>query len=233
MRVRPVPTQEDEDHEASAVVADPYANETLDEERVRKVAQLAESGTLQEPEDEEDMWYGVRQLGEGGNGRAVLWLKLDGNNNIVDVSDPSSHYLEIPILTSDPQRMSIKDITPKERSFWVDPVYWRDGLPREIAIMQRLESLQHKNILKFRGYRLNMKQRQYRLYHDFCDYTDLYNIMEFYRRSYGLRLQVHRGLKAKRKKREDRANKRMAKRAKANEDRANERSDIDGTLRLY
>lgn len=33
-------------------------------------------------------WVGKRPLGEGGYGMAGLWEKLDGDGNVVDVSEP-------------------------------------------------------------------------------------------------------------------------------------------------
>jgi hypothetical protein len=49
------------------------------------------------------------------------------------------------LLTQVLQRMSVKDTSPYNRTWWRNPVNWRDHLPRELAIMQRLESLEHQN----------------------------------------------------------------------------------------
>jgi hypothetical protein len=81
--------------------------------------------------------------------------------------------------------------------------------------MQRLESLDHQSILKFRVYRLNMKERRYRLYQDYCDYTDLLTIMEYYSRIYEPRLNCYRRL---RQPLQDAARARREKRSKDEEE---------------
>jgi hypothetical protein len=58
--------------------------------------------------------------------------------------------------------------------------------------MQRLESLEHLNIFEFRGYRLNMKERWYRLYQQFCDYTDFASILGHYKNVYEPRIYIYR-----------------------------------------
>ena len=62
------------------------AEETVEAEENKIVAELAKSGTLQEHEDDENMRHSVKLLGEGGNGHAILWQKVDGNRNVTDVS---------------------------------------------------------------------------------------------------------------------------------------------------
>jgi hypothetical protein len=78
--------------------------------------------------------------------------------------------------------MAIKDNQSRVRDAWIQPTEWRDGVPRDIAVMQRLDSLEHQNILKFRGYRLNMEDRRYRIYTDFCDYGTLHGVPAYYER---------------------------------------------------
>jgi hypothetical protein len=127
--------------------------------------------------------------------------------------------------------MSVKDTSPYNRTWWKNPVNWRDDLPRKIAIMQRLESLEHQNTLKFRGYRLNMKERRYRLYQDYCDYTDLLTIMEYYVRIYEPRLNYYMQL---RQPLEDEARERFKQLCKDQPAGKHRFSDIKRTLsRLY
>jgi hypothetical protein len=53
--------------------------------------------------------------------------------------------------------------------------------------MQRLGSLNHQNIHRFRGYRLNLRKRRYRMYHQYCEYADLYDVLRFYSYSHNAR----------------------------------------------
>jgi hypothetical protein len=76
--------------------------------------------------------------------------------------------------------MAVKDHKAMSQNEWINPINWRDGLPREIAVMQRLKSLENRNILGFRGYRLNMKQRRWRLFQDYCDYKNLQEVLLYY-----------------------------------------------------
>jgi hypothetical protein len=47
--------------------------------------QTAESGTLLLNDPDKSTWHCSHILGEGSNGRASLWLKLDETNQIIDV----------------------------------------------------------------------------------------------------------------------------------------------------
>jgi hypothetical protein len=55
----------------------------------------------------------------------------------------------------------------------MNPLAWRDRLPMEIAILERLKTQDHANIHKYHGYRLDMRRLRWRLYHDYCDYGSL------------------------------------------------------------
>ena len=65
--------QEIQDHEIEA-------------ENARQIEILSLAGTLLLSENQqEDFWHGVRELGEGAHGRAVLWVKTNDQNAIIDV----------------------------------------------------------------------------------------------------------------------------------------------------
>ncbi|KAF2855226.1 hypothetical protein T440DRAFT_377723, partial [Plenodomus tracheiphilus IPT5] len=128
---------------------------------------LYNAGTLlpaSEPAD--GTWHGAATLGEGGAGHVYLWVKTNADNIIID-------------------RMAIKDTKPLHQHNWVNPTYWRDNLPREIAIQQRLAAQSHAGITPFRGYRLNMRSRRYRQYFDYCDYHGLSDVLVQYYHAHG------------------------------------------------
>ncbi|KAJ4363495.1 hypothetical protein N0V83_009790 [Neocucurbitaria cava] len=113
------------------------------------------------PDHDESTWHFARTLGEGRNARVYLWVQTSPDNIITD-------------------RMCVKDTHPASREYWINPTNWRDGLPQELAICQRLHKCKSEGILRFRGYRLNMQERRYRMYNDVCDYTDLGDVLSSY-----------------------------------------------------
>ncbi|KAI8943727.1 hypothetical protein NX059_001706 [Plenodomus lindquistii] len=115
------------------------------------------AGTLL-PDPADGTWEGARKLGAGAYGKVYLWVKTDDNNNVVD-------------------RMAIKDFKNMRHKEWTNPVAWRDNLPREIAVGERLTAQGHAGIARLRGYRLNMGERRYRQYLDFSDFHDLYRVL--------------------------------------------------------
>lgn len=114
--------------------------------------------------DEETNWHGVQYLGSGSYGAAGLWCEVDSRGNVID-------------------RMVVKDIAAAPRAWWRDPKYWRDRLPKEIAIHRRIESRREiepdacRNIIRYRGHRMLMSKRRYRLYTDYASGGDLLNAM--------------------------------------------------------
>jgi hypothetical protein len=123
--------------------------------------QLHPNGTPLD-EDEEKEWHGVHMLGKGATGRVGLWVKIDENDNIID-------------------RIAIKDSQIYSRERWACPLLWRDQLPREIAIQERLRTQGGRpTIHAYHGYCLNMKERRYRLYNEVCDYGNLRGILDHY-----------------------------------------------------
>ncbi|KAF9692816.1 hypothetical protein EKO04_009107 [Ascochyta lentis] len=110
--------------------------------------------------DEETSWHGAKFIGSGSSGAAGLWCKVDEQGNVID-------------------RMVVKDNVAFLRDGWRDPKNWRDRLPREIAIHRRLESRRSaeteacRHIVKYRGHRLLMSRRRFRLYTDYASGGDL------------------------------------------------------------
>lgn len=64
---------------------------------------------------------------------------------------------------------------------WTSPKNWRDQLPISVAVQERMRNEgRPKSIHKYRGYRLNMEQRRFRVYNDMCKYGDLATAMKRY-----------------------------------------------------
>ncbi|KAF2126730.1 hypothetical protein P153DRAFT_359087 [Dothidotthia symphoricarpi CBS 119687] len=121
-----------------------------------------------------DRWQGARMLGRGAKGVVGLFVKLDEHDNIVD-------------------RVAIKDTAKDPPEVWFDLIRWRDRLPMDIAILERLETQgAHLNILAYRGYRLSTIQQRYRLYNAVCDYGCLMDALEFYSAPWRRRRNTHR-----------------------------------------
>jgi hypothetical protein len=105
----------------------------------------SESTLLHPPEQpDEKEWLYARGLGGGETGQVGMRVKLDKSDKIVD-------------------RIAVKDINQIGIS-WTNPLYWRDRLPRDIAIQKRLNNQGgHRNIPRLRGYIFSMPQRKYLL----------------------------------------------------------------------
>jgi hypothetical protein len=84
--------------------------------------------------------------------------------------------------------MAVKDCGKIDRMNWTNAVYWRDYLPREIAIQKRVDDQGGlSSIHKFWGYRLSMLQRSYRLYNDFCALGAFVHAFEYYSKQWRMR----------------------------------------------
>jgi hypothetical protein len=120
------------------------------------------------PIREETAWRGGKFLGAGSFGSAGLWCEVDGAGNVV-------------------RRMVVKEVRPSGFK-WRDPTFWREGLPREIRVHQKVDSSRpaadggdagarvgagYANLLRHQGYRLMMQQWRFKLYLDFCAGGDL------------------------------------------------------------
>jgi hypothetical protein len=66
---------------------------------------------------------------------------------------------------------------------WTSQKLWRDRLPLSVAIQERIFNEGHrKSIHGYRGYRLNMTQKRFRIYNDIYKYGDLSRAMRRYSR---------------------------------------------------
>jgi hypothetical protein len=72
---------------ATAKAKDEWMYQRQVTETQRMVEGLAELGTLHPTDEDDERWYGIRSLGEGSLGRAVLRVKVNDTNSIIDVSD--------------------------------------------------------------------------------------------------------------------------------------------------
>lgn len=77
--------------------------------------------------------------------------------------------------------MAVRDVM-NQPATWVNPISWRDQLPREIAIQRRMQarSGHDHHIYRFYGYRVSMHQRVYRIFNELCNLDHLLNALYFY-----------------------------------------------------
>lgn len=147
-------------------LAAPIPNSIIKEDK-KEINKVFAAGTLLPTKDKSgSTWHGAALLGEGAAGHVYLWLKTDENNIITD-------------------RMAIKDTKAAEQYEWIDATRWRDNLPREIALSQRLAAQDHPGIVGFRGYRLNMADRRSRLFLDYSDYGSAMDVLMGYYYQHG------------------------------------------------
>ena len=80
--------------------------------------------------------------------------------------------------------MAVKEnISIQHMLAWTSPKLWRDRLPISVAVQERiLNEGRPKSIHGYRGYRLNMTQKRFRIYNDMCKYGDLSRAMRRYSR---------------------------------------------------
>lgn len=125
-------------------------------------------GALLHPDENDNEWFGACVLGRGVSGQVGMWVKLDPSGSVID-------------------RMAVKDIK-FQGARWISPVHWRDRLPTDIAVQKRLEDQGgHINIAKYRGYRLNMMQRKYRLYNNVSDFKSVASALSYYSKMWSVR----------------------------------------------
>jgi hypothetical protein len=137
-----------------------------------RTLQLLQDGS-EISQEHEDRWRGVKKLGDGAGGRVGLWVKVNEQQSITE-------------------RIAIKDSKQIERDRWDHAYYWRDQLPRDIAIQDRLRWQQGRpTVHEYRGYRLNMDDRRYRLYNECCDYGDLRSCLKYYRTEWSIYRRDH------------------------------------------
>jgi hypothetical protein len=89
--------------------------------------------------------------------------------------------------------MTVRDVKTIDRTHWTSPFFWRDRLPKEIAIQERLknEGGYSYNIHGYFGYRLDSAQRRYRVYTEVCEYGDLWTAMQIYADPWRTRRNLH------------------------------------------
>ncbi|KAF2126727.1 hypothetical protein P153DRAFT_68753 [Dothidotthia symphoricarpi CBS 119687] len=109
---------------------------------------------------DETRWHGAKFIGAGGYGCVGLWVERDDRNNVVD-------------------RMAVKETRNHSARHWRDPKNWRGRLPQEVQIHRLVEerravdSDKFRHLIRYRGHRLLMSKRKYRIYLDFCSGSDL------------------------------------------------------------
>ncbi|KAH6625332.1 kinase-like domain-containing protein [Boeremia exigua] len=117
--------------------------------------------------ENETHWHGTKYLGHGASAAVGLWCEVDQHGNVIE-------------------RMVVKENATVERDVWRDPKNWRDRLPREIAVVRRIaarraaepDACQH--IVRYRGHRMLMSKRRFRLYTDFSSGGDMSRAMTPY-----------------------------------------------------
>jgi hypothetical protein len=134
---------------------------------------------------EEKQWHGVYILGEGAAAQVGLWIKVNSSNNIVEVSPHEFSSIVVHNLMILQQRLAVKDVTSNPTN-WVNPIHWRDQLPREITIQRRLNKLDghEHHVHRYYGDRISFWQRKYRLYNEVCDLGSLMDAMDWYSRNW-------------------------------------------------
>jgi len=71
--------------------------------------------------------------------------------------------------------MVIKDMERAPSGRWRDPQQWRNRRPREVRIHELVEERRKaepamcRNLVIYRGSRIMMRQRRYRLYTEYCE----------------------------------------------------------------
>ncbi|KAH7068372.1 hypothetical protein BKA63DRAFT_607075 [Paraphoma chrysanthemicola] len=128
-------------------------------------------------EQEAKRWHGAHFLGHGAQGRAGLWVRVDETMNIDET-------------------IAARDVATMQPPKWTNPVSWRDHLPREIAILVRLnEQNGHEhNIHRYLGHRISFWQRRYRVFNEACELGDLYRALTSYSKPWLKRRNMFRWL---------------------------------------
>lgn len=90
----------------------------------------------------------------------------------------------------------MRDIATLSYDRWIHPIYWRDRLPREIAILRRLDEQQgyENSINRYHGHHISAHQRRYRVYNEVCDLGDLGDALDWYRKQWERRRNKFRWL---------------------------------------
>ncbi|KAF2845638.1 hypothetical protein T440DRAFT_522521 [Plenodomus tracheiphilus IPT5] len=126
-----------------------------------------------EQESEDITWHGVRLLGQGSGGRVGLWVATDENNTL-------TASLAVKDVLVDPHRL-------------VSPIYWRDQLPREIAVQIRLDEVQayDHNVHQYYGHRINLRNSRYRIFNEYCCLGAMDDVMRWYSMGWCVRRNLY------------------------------------------
>ncbi|KAI8943251.1 hypothetical protein NX059_001273 [Plenodomus lindquistii] len=114
-------------------------------------------------EEEGFRWRGAHFLGQGATGRVGLWVKTNATNTIIE-------------------SLAVRDVVVHPEA-WISPLYWRDRLPREIAIQSRLREVNahDHNVHRLDGHRISLRNHSYRVFNEFCSFGDLREIVSYYK----------------------------------------------------
>ncbi|CAO2652089.1 Nn.00g003720.m01.CDS01 [Neocucurbitaria sp. VM-36] len=147
-----------------------------EEKRDAKKRRWLEAGLCYPDKDRlSKKWYGAYMLGKGATGRVGLWV---GSNDMKFIED----------------RLAVRDVFVDSPDRWINPVYWRDRLPREIAVQIRLNEQKGYNhhIHRYYAHRVNFWQRRYRIFNEICDLGNLLNALDWYSRAWRRRSNRYR-----------------------------------------
>jgi hypothetical protein len=87
---------------------------------------------------------------------------------------------------------------------WIDMFQWRDRLPMEVAIQQRLAAQgSMPNIHEYRGYLIDMHKRKYQVLNEFCEYDNIAVILQHYYQYWSTRREHFDQAKSARKEFEE------------------------------
>lgn len=109
------------------------------------------------------------------------------------VNHPSKSFAH---TDKSPKTIAVRDIGTVDRKYWTSPFFWRDQLPRELAINIRLDeqdAYEH-SIHRYFGHRLDMPKRRYRVYNEVCEFGNLLDVLDTYSTGWRRRWDVFRWL---------------------------------------
>ena len=78
--------------------------------------------------------------------------------------------------------MAVKDTESAKTQDWTNAFSFRDKLPTGLAILACLSAQPHPTIHPCHSYRIDMQQRRWRMYNDYCDYGCLALALNAYTR---------------------------------------------------
>jgi hypothetical protein len=93
--------------------------------------------------------------------------------------------------------LAVRDVTVDPTN-WVNPIYWRDQLPREIAIQRRLHARNghEHHVHRYYADRISFYQRKYRVFNEVCNLGCLMDALDWYSRQWRRRHNMFRWIEA-------------------------------------